>query len=119
MPFDFNSRDNSSNSKTQHSPQQLEIKTANQTRKQTAVKGQTKRKIQTKQFIEQQIKRVADNNLRLAKVFVSFMASFRSLRAAHRANITHCAADIMTGDPEGTDSNPAKQKTKPCLTTNK
>ena len=42
------------------------------------------------------------------------MVSVRSLCAAQRASITHCAADVIIGDLGGTVSNPAKQN-KPTL----
>ena len=49
-------------------------------------------------------------HLRLARLLVSLRASVRSARAALRASNTHCAADIIIGEPGGTASRPANNK---------
>ena len=43
-------------------------------------------------------------------LLVSLRASVRSARAALRASNTHCAADIIIGEPGGTASRPANNK---------
>ena len=49
-------------------------------------------------------------HLRLARFLVSLRDSVRSARAALRASNTHCAADIIIGEPGGTASRPADNK---------
>ena len=49
-------------------------------------------------------------HLRLARLLVSLRDSVRSARAALRASNTHCASDIIIGEPGGTASRPADNK---------
>ena len=65
------------------------------------------------QTAEQQL--ITRNNLRLAKVLISFKVSLFSARAALRASSTHWAADINISEAGSTDSKPTKQRHQPII----
>ena len=115
IPFRFNKRDSSSNSKIKHlqSTNKLTTKQTNRKVHHQNIRKRTTTKRPTTEETTNNIQKRRRNlrkYSRLANFLVSFCVSVRSARAALRANMTHCAADITTGKPVETDCRPADNK---------